>query len=325
MKVYREITPLADSDVFVLLDSVNKGFNYPIHNHPEFEINLILGSSGNRIVGDSNQKYIDTDLVLLGSYLFHKWDDEDRDVVDPRPCRVITIQFDKDLFNTGLLGKGPFQPIRRLLRESERGIRFTGAAFEQARELMMRLTTLSGMDSFIVFLQLLDLLAHAAERTYLASEGFNIENMQSDSRRIQAVYQYLARHFADSTLKLSTIAALVHMSDSAFSHFFKKYTNKSFTEFLIHLRVGHACKLLLETDERISQIALEAGFNNLANFNRLFKKYRDCTPLQFRRQYGKKTQFDWNNQITPNQFLPTEEVKDWVARPREYGTRLVHN
>ena len=68
MQVYREITPLKEHDLFVVLDSVSNGFDYPIHNHPEYELNLVAGISGTRIVGDSTERYNEFDMVLLGPY-----------------------------------------------------------------------------------------------------------------------------------------------------------------------------------------------------------------------------------------------------------------
>jgi hypothetical protein len=99
MKVYREITPLQHSDIFVVLDSFNNSFDYPIHNHPELELNLVIGSSGARIVGDSSERYVHQDLVLTGPYLFHKWDGDE----EHGHSRVITVQFRMDLFNSQFL------------------------------------------------------------------------------------------------------------------------------------------------------------------------------------------------------------------------------
>jgi AraC-like DNA-binding protein len=114
------------------------------------------------------------------------------------------------------------------------------------------------------------------------------------------------------------------MSESAFSHFFQKYAFRSFTQFLVDLRIGHACKLLLDTDDTVAQISAKSGFNNLANFNRLFKKYRSCTPLEYRKRYLEKTAFDWSKQPTPWQFIPSDSRTRQTVQPLEYSTRLLH-
>ncbi|MBI1225791.1 MAG: helix-turn-helix domain-containing protein [Bacteroidetes bacterium] len=326
MQVYREITPLKEPDVFVILDSWNNGFDYPVHNHPEFELNLVVGISGNRIVGDSNERYHNIDLVLLGPYLYHKWDGDEAMQQSGQPYRVITIQFGMDLFNSQLLQKDRLYKIRKLLTAASRGIKFHGNTVEMVMEKMVELTQDNGFSSIIVFLQLLDLLSKSTETSFLASEGFTPQALRSDSNRIQIAYGYILKNFHNPNLKIGDLAALVNMSNSTFSHFFQKYTNKNFTEFLIDVRIGNVCKLLLNTDENIGQISYRSGFNNMANFNRLFKKYRSCTPAEYRRRNKENVAFDWEKQITPWQFLPSDAEVLEVFKPDKYTTtRVLHN
>jgi AraC-like DNA-binding protein len=324
MNIYREITPLKTPDVFVVLDSVCNGFDYPIHNHPEYELNLIAGMSGTRIVGDSTERYTDFDLVLLGPYLYHKWDGDAHLQQNGQPYRVITIQFAMELFSGQLFQKERFIKIRQLLRDSSRGIRFHGKTFEEAMRIMIGLTEDKGFTNIIEFLQLLDLLSQTSDTTLLATEGFSPKALRSESNRIQVAYGYILKHFANPDLKIGEVATLVNMSDSAFSHFFQKFAFRSFTDFLIDIRVGHTCKLLLDTDETVNQIASKSGFNNLANFNRLFKKYRSCTPVEYRRKYLEKAEFDWTHQVTPWQFMPQRKGDKEAVKPSSYATRLVH-
>ncbi len=325
MHIYREITPLQEPDVFVVLNSFNNGFDYPIHNHPEFELNLISGMSGNRIVGDSTERYTDCDLVLLGSYLYHKWDGDEALLHNGQPYRVITIQFGMDLFNSQLLRKDRFYKIRKLLQDASRGIKFQGKIFGEAMAKMMELTEDQGFTSVIGFLQLLDLLSQTTETTFLASEGFTPQTLRSDSNRIQLAYGYILKNFQNQQLKIGDLAVLVNMSNSTFSHFFQRCTNKNFTEFLIDVRIGNVCKLLLNTDENISQISYRSGFNNVANFNRLFKKNRSCTPLEYRRRNKENNDFDWEKQVTPWQFLPAGAKVKKDAGLFEYSTtKVVH-
>jgi len=325
MHIYRELTPLKSPDVFVVLDSVSNGFDYPIHNHPEFEINLIAGISGTRIVGDSIERYTDYDLVLLGPYLYHKWDGDEHLQQKGTPYRVITIQFAMDLFSGGqLFQKERFSNIQKLLLDSSRGMHFHGNTFVEAMRLMVNLTEDKGFTNIIEFLQLLDLLSQSTEWSFLASEGFSPRTPRAENKRIQVVYNYMLKNFANPDLKIGEVAAQVNMGDSAFSHFFQKVAFRSFTQFLIDVRIGHACKLLLNTDETINQISFKSGFNNLANFNRLFRKYRSCTPMDYRRKYLGKDNFDWTKQVTPWQFLPGKNQGKDAIKPSAYSTKLVH-
>lgn len=324
MHIYREITPLKSQDVFVVLDSSSNGFDYPIHNHPEFELNLIAGISGTRIVGDSTERYTDFDLVLLGPYLYHKWDGDRHMQESGQPYRVITIQFAMDLFSGPMFQRERFFKIRKLLQDSGRGIKFGGRTFEEAMPILLSLTEDKGFANIIEFFSLLDLLSNATEAAFLSSEGFSPRGMPSESNRIQVAYAYILKHFTEAELKIGDVAAQVHMSESAFSHFFHKYAFRSFTQFLIDLRVGHACKLLLDTDDTVAQISARSGFNNLANFNRLFKKYRSCTPLEYRKRYMEKADFDWTQQTTPWQFMPVNARTNEIVKPLAYSTKLLH-
>ena len=325
MKVYQEITPVTSADIFVILDSVNKGFEYPIHNHPEFELTLVSGSAGTRIVGDSVLHYEDEDLVLIGPYLFHKWDDEHKKGTEQNPCRVITIQFDMQLFDKYFLSKKPFALIQNMLRISGRGIRFFGETQREAKARMQKLTGTSGLESVTEFLLLLDLLSKSSEVEYLANTGFNVNLVQTNSKRLNAAYQYIITHFQESSLKMSNVASEINLGDSAFSHFFKKATNRSFSDYLIAMRIEYACKLLLESDEQISRIAFLSGFNNIANFNRMFKKAHHCTPIRFRKIYQEKNKFDWNKQLTPGQFIPSGTHGKNGDKPLVYSTRYVRS
>jgi AraC-like DNA-binding protein len=217
-----------------------------------------------------------------------------------------------------------FFRIRRLLDESRRGIKFQGKTIAEAMQKMITLTQDNDFSNVIEFLSLLDLLSKSDERVFLASEGFSPQAFKSGNDRIQIAYACILRNFTNPELKIGDLARLVRMSESAFSHFFQKYTNKSFTQFLVDVRVGHACKLLLDTDDTVKQVCFKSGFNNLANFNRLFKKYRLCTPVEYRQKYQSNTSFNWANQTTPWQFMPSRATVMEKYVPAKYSTKLVH-
>lgn len=325
MQVYREITPVRETDILVVIDSVCNGFKYPIHNHPEYEINLVMNMSGTRIVGDSTERYSDYDLALLGPYLYHKWDGDEHLQNSDNHYRVITIQFGVDLFNSHFLKRDKFVKIKKLLQDSARGIKFYGNTVSDAIHLFETLTNDSGFSNFIVFLQLLDLLSTSNEKAFLASEGFVTQKNfnDSDQYRVLTAYHYILKNFTDANLRLSDLSALLKMSDSAFSHFFYKNTNKSFTKFLVDVRLGNACKRLLDTDDTIKQICFDSGFNNLTNFNRLFKKYKFCTPKEYKEKFGLNSSFDWSTQVTPWQFNPISSDNSKIT-PTTYATKVIH-
>ncbi len=324
LQIFQEITPLKQQDVFVVIDSVSNGFDYPIHNHPEFEINLISGISGTRIVGDSTERYTDQDLVLLGPYLWHKWDGDVHIQKSGQPYQVLTVQFSIDLFNGSMFQKEGFFKIRKLLHDSSRGIRYYGQTFDKAYSILSGLTETKGITGILDFISLLDLLSNSSECAFLSSPGFSPALQRTENRRIQVAYSYIMKHYTNPALRINDVADALNMSESAFSHFFQKFAFRSFTQFLIDLRIGHACKMLIDTDQTIAQISDNAGFNNLANFNRLFKKYRDCTPMEYRKRYMGNEQFDWANQLTPWQFVPNKASMNTILRPNLSSTKVIH-
>ena len=324
LNIFREITPLGQNDVFVILDSYSNGFDYPIHSHPEYELNLVMGVSGVRLVGDSTERFNEYDLVLIGPYLYHKWTGEEYEEGKLKKYRVVTIQFSLDLFEGPMFQKERFYRIRKMLDNSIRGIKFEGNVFKSAMTKMLSLTKDKGFINILEFIELLDLLSKSTNINYLASEGFTPATLKWESKRIQQAYNYIIKNFAETKFKLNDVASLINMSESAFSHFFRKYTNKSFTEFLTDVRIGHTCKLLLSTDETISQIAYRSGFNNIANFNRLFKKNKQCTPLEYRQRHKEKTKYEWQQEINMWQFLsPKNKALDMVG-PAMNTTKVTH-
>lgn len=284
MKIYREITPLSSLDVFVLSHYEDPKFNYPLHNHPEYEICLTLNSSGNRIIGDSLAKYSVKDLVLVGPYIYHRWDNADQTEEQRTKASTMVIQFGKELFDSSLLEKEVFYPIRRMLYRSTRGILFKeGKSLDTLIDSLIDLSKLSGFEATLKFLSILNNMATNPNQELLTSPGFKVNVKELNGNRISEVYDFIINNYTNRIM-VTDAAEIANMSESAFSHFFKKCTNKSFTKFVVELRIGLACKLLMETQDTISQICFKCGFNNISNFNRLFKKYKQFTPFQYRQK-----------------------------------------
>ncbi len=305
MTVYKEITPLTQNDIFIILNSEKIGFEYPIHYHPAYELTLILNSSGNRIVGNSVEKYYLNDLVLIGPEIYHKWDDDDMPPEKRNNAHVITIQFSKDLFNQSLFLKESFFSIKNLLKDSQRGLKFVGETFDIVSLKIQNLVTIKGFDALLEFLKILHLLSISNDKKFLAGEGFVSIKEYDKGDRVNKMYNYILANFNDRNLRITKLAQEANMSSSAFGHFFKKCTNKNFTQFVVDLRLGHASKLLLNSNLSISEIAFISGFNNIANFNRLFKKNKFDTPKRYRQNLMKATNFNWKKQLSTNQFVPS--------------------
>ena len=297
MRIYREFTSVTKDDVFILLEYKDADFDYPIHCHPEYELNVVLNSKGDRIIGDSVDQYDEVDLVLIGPNVYHSWDDYTTPLGEKKPAHVITLQFAEDFADFPLLSKDVFKSIKRLLEHAVRGIEFLGESRTWAIEELKKLGDLSKFQATLSFFNILRTLALSKEYRFLASVGFSAKPEHSKSRRITEAYEYILSHF-QKKITLNEVASIANMSDSAFSHLFKKSTNKSFTQFVIDLRIGYAAKLLVETSDTIGEICFQCGFNNVSNFNRLFKKNKQVTPVNYRKQF-EQTQKEIQQRFKP--------------------------
>jgi len=254
-----------------------------LHNHPEYEINLVMKASGNRIIGDKMEKYHDFDMVLLGPYLNHAWDGADTDKQKYPKTHTVVLQFGEKLFQNSFLSKRVFQPIKTMLDYSVRGIEFCGVTRKRVTDKMLKLVDMDEFEGAITFLKILQILATSKENRFISSAGYSSKISSPENKRMDRVYEFIMNNY-QKKITLHQVANMVNMSDSAFSHFFKKSTKRSFSKFLTDARLTHACKQLLETQDSVSEICFQCGYTNLSNFNRLFKKYKGMTPVAYRQQ-----------------------------------------
>jgi AraC-like DNA-binding protein len=284
-RVEREITPINRAQFYLLQNHYNALFDYPIHYHPEYEINLVFNTYGKRIIGDTVELFKGTDLALVGSNTLHAWTSASTD----NTARVITIQFARDFLDKRTLEYDVLQPIKKLLDDSQFGVVFKGKDLTVLKHKILQLSKTSGFNSFLDFLSLLYDMACSSYDLLLTSPVIkNPDEMQSHSRILEAC-DFIKKNYKKK-ICIDDVANLIHMSPSAFSHFFKKRTYRSFTDYLIDIRLSNACKLLLETDLSIAQISESNGFNNVSNFNKLFKMKKNMTPKDFRKIRQEK----WN-------------------------------
>jgi AraC-like DNA-binding protein len=232
---------------------------------------------GERVIGDSVCPFGEMDLVMTGPNVLHAWRGE---IVEGN--HVITIQFTESFLGMSILDKRLFAPIKQLLVDSKRGICFSQSSTLLLKDKIIRLTQTKGFQSVLEFLSILYNLA-IAEYSILTTNQYNTADvvMTSKSRRIAKVCDYIEKKCYDS-ISLAEVSSLVGMSESAFSHFFKKKTGGTFIDYLNNLRIAKACQLLAETSNTIAEICYSSGFNNISNFIRMFKKRKGVTPNEYR-------------------------------------------
>ena len=284
--VFTEITQLSEKDCFHIVERHKTEFTYPLHRHKEFELNFIEHGAGvRRIVGDSVEEIGEYELVLVGSEgLEHVWE---QGRCNSKDIREITIQFSDDLLSSSLLAKSQFASIRKMLSQAEHGLAFPVSAFMKVYSALDTLAVeQEKFVQFLKFLYILYELSLADDVKVLSSSSFANTSRNKESRRVQKVKQYINDHYAEP-LRLKDLASLAGMSPVAFSRFFRVRTNRTLSDYIADIRLGFAARMLVDTTRNISEICYECGFNNLSNFNRMFKAKRGSTPREFREMYKK--------------------------------------
>lgn len=285
-RIIHEITPLMGKDVLYIADRHKKEFTYPIHNHSVYELNFVENAKGvRRIVGDSQEVIGDYDLCLITSPdLEHVWEQNECHSDD---IREITVQFDFSMSDETLFGRNPYASITRMMQEAKKGLSFPLQAIMKVYGMLDTLSSVKdGFYAVQQFLTILYELSRCENARTLASSSYAKVTVEDDSRRILKVKNFISKNYMDE-LRLPELASLAGMSSSAFSRFFKLHTGRNISEYIIDLRLGYAARMLVDTAKSISEIGFDCGFNNLSNFNRIFKKKKGCSPSKFRESYHK--------------------------------------
>lgn len=288
--IHREITPLTDNDCFLVFDRQRSLFTFPIHFHPEYEINFIhRAQGGRRVVGDHIDEIDEYELVMVGPNLYHGW--ENYRNTGKELLHEITIQFPKDIFEGTLISKNLLKPVRDLLHNANRGILFSLHTAKTLEKRFLSLAQKRGFDSFLEFQSILYDLSISRDQRLLTNISFQKGNEFHNNERIEKIYNYVNENYSKKIM-LEEAAELLNMSVVSFSRLIKQRTGKSFIDFVNEIRLGYATRLLIETGKSVSEVCYECGFNNISNFNRTFKKKQGCTPSEFRVNFnGVKTVF----------------------------------
>lgn len=251
------------------------------HYHPELELVFIKKSTGTRFIGDSIQKFQPGEVVLLGKNLPHMWQNDDHyfEAEDPNAAEAVAIHFTEDFLGEAFFKSAELSHIGLMLGTAIRGIKFqsTGTDIQKYFENM---PTMDSFSKTIALIELLNKLTKHKDHEFLSSIGYMDNFEQNENKKLRKVYGYIFDHFKNE-VNLGEVAQLIGMNPSAFSRFFKRTHRKTFSRYLNEVRVGYACKLLLENGNNITGTAYESGFNNISNFNRQFRTIKKMSPKDY--------------------------------------------
>ncbi|TRX21247.1 helix-turn-helix domain-containing protein [Flavobacterium franklandianum] len=278
---YREITRLIPEDSFLVEQRVKDDFDFPIHFHPEYELNFIYRGKGvRRIVGDHSDEIDDLELVMVGPNVVHGWE------LHNCTCKEIyeiTIHIHNDLLDKKMLSRRIFKPISDMFSRAKHGILFSRETTNLMMPRIMLLSRITGLQYYLEFISILNDLAISDSQKSLSISSDEREDFHN-SDKIKKVYDYIQENFS-KTITLDQISELVNMSSVSFNRFIKQRTGKTFIHYLNDTRISFASRWLLETELSIGEISFKCGFNNIANFNRLFKQAKNTTPKEFKKQF----------------------------------------
>jgi AraC-like DNA-binding protein len=286
MKAALQKSPISENQAFEVKHLVAPHFDPNWHFHTEYQLFLVTNGTGTRFIGDHVSPFKKGDLVFTGPNLPHLWQ-SDHEYFMGNPEFItegIVIYFPENFLGKDFLQKNEMYQVKQLFQEAQRGLEILGETQQQVSELMRQLLTLTDFDRIITLLNLLNLLTHSSEYKLLATEGYSNSMKESETDRMNRVHAYVMKNFREE-IRLEDVAAIANMTPSAFSRYFKVHANKTFSDFLVEIRVGHSCKLLTSQKINVSQVCYDSGFGTLSNFNRQFKSITHYSPLQYRKKY----------------------------------------
>ncbi|MCM4167465.1 Melibiose operon regulatory protein [Arenibacter antarcticus] len=258
------------------------------HYHPELELVYIVKSTGTRFIGDGIEKFEEGELVLLGENLPHMWLNDEVYFEDHSELssEAIAIHFKEDFLGMDFLKTMEMKSISQLIKRASQGIKFVGIDTTVLTKIR-GLLTLDPFNKTIRLLEILQLLAIHEEYQLLSSPGFLNSFNKTDNKNLDEIYEFIFKNF-NQPIGSKDVAEIAKMNPSAFSRFFKRIHRKTFTSYLNEIRIGYACKLLIENRDNITPVCYESGFNNISNFNRHFKSIMGMSPSAYIKLHTQK-------------------------------------
>jgi len=256
------------------------------HHHPELELVYIIKGSGRQFIGDHVHHFKSGDMILLGADLPHYWRSEDSYFApdSQQKCEAIVVHFTANFLGDTFFNLPENKAIARLLQKAQQAVRIKNDTQKHVSQLLEKLVAAKNSSRIILLLQILEVIANSKDTKTICSKGLEFHYNPREVDRLNAIYQYVLQNFS-SEITLEQVAKVAHISPQSFCRYFKSRIKKTFSKFLIEVRIGHACKLLAETNKSIADICYECGYNNFSNFNRHFKNITQKTPLEHRHHY----------------------------------------
>jgi len=259
------------------------------HYHPEVELIYFKNGNGTQFIGDSISPFLTGDVVLVGANLPHFWqfDNSYFSGQEDISADINVIHFNENFLGESFLALPENQVIKALLEKSKHGIQIRQTSGTSIGGLIESIINTDGPRRIMLLLEILTSIYECQEYNLLSSLGFRNDFQASEKDRINKIYNYLIENFKKE-ISLKEIAAVGNISPNSFCKFFKSRSRKTYTQFIREIRIGHACKLLIDNNLNIKEICYESGFNNFSSFHKHFKLIKGKTPLEYQKNFLKE-------------------------------------
>ena len=283
----RQITATPQCSFLVRKD-IGDGMLNNWHYHPEIELLFMKKSSGTWLIGDHIGHFQNGDIVLIGANLPHCFRHEYDHLTKQGATagEAICVKFVPDIFGSLFLNLPETKAIKNLLTTCNFGLQLTGKIKNNLSATIEKMLAVSPGKKLVYLLSMLEEIAESKEYIRLSSTGFMQSAGDINKDKIKLVFEYTFNHYNEK-ITLSQVAALLNMTMQSFCRYFKTKTKKTYIQFLMEVRIGYACRLLVEDEKNVSEVCYECGYNNMSHFNHQFKTITQKTPLEYKANYLK--------------------------------------
>jgi AraC-like DNA-binding protein len=288
MKPHFHKVPVGLQSSFSIRHDIYQCFPTVWHMHPELELHFVIRGEGVRFIGDNISSFSEGEVLLLGQNLPHTWRCRDEYFMDNCEMQVeaIVLHFLPTCLGNDFLSLPEAYLIPKLLEKAKRGMIISGKSRDKLAKLMYAAVTASNLDRIILLLSIIKELAESNQYSYISSPHAFFKSNESETVRLNNIYSYTLANYKDN-ITLEEISAISNLSVTSFCRYFKLMTKKTYNDFLVEIRISHACRFLIEDRHPTEVICFKCGFNNISNFYRHFKKITTLTPLEYKRKYLK--------------------------------------
>ncbi len=281
----RKAIPEVESS-FVVRKDIGPKMKNNWHYHDECELLYIKKSTGVWLIGDYKGNFESGDVILLGSGTPHSYRHEDKYVREEETEQGVALVtlFSPGIFGESFLNLPESKEIKNLLELSKRGLKMKGTVRKDIGKIMEEIQQAEKGRKLINLLNILQIITEKREYQILATEGYSCTIEKVNTERLSLIMEYTYYNY-HKQITIEEIASLINMSIHSFCRFFKEKTRKTYMQFLMEVRIGQACKLLIDDDMHSAEVGYNCGYNSISHFNHQFKIVKNKSPLEFKRSY----------------------------------------